>query len=161
MASSHISSVVHVVHVACGIVQLRLRPLAYQVLLLDGLFQVHVGLLLDGLGVLQLLNQFHFQQLHPHHFLLLHRNQTLLFLYLSLNLKSGLLNAPLTRLFDLLLSDLFLDVHLLLAHLVLFCHKLHVLLVTLLVMHSPHFRLRCFFLTVHQNRLLNFCFLLF
>jgi len=39
VSSSHISPVVHIVHVAAGLrmVQLRLGPLAYHVLLLDGL----------------------------------------------------------------------------------------------------------------------------
>lgn len=37
--------------------------------LLDGGLQLHVGLLLNGLCRLQLLNQFHFEHFHLHHLL--------------------------------------------------------------------------------------------
>lgn len=75
-------------------------------------------------------------------------------------MKACFLDASLSRLVDLLLSNLFLDAHLLLAHLVLLCHELHVLLVALLVVHRLHLCLRCLLLAVHENCLLDFSLLL-
>lgn len=71
------------------------------------------------------------------------------------------MDASFARFVYLLLGNLLLDANLFFAHLVLLGHELHVLLVALLVVHRLHLGLRCLFLTVHQNRLLDFSFFLF
>lgn len=81
----------------------------------EGVLQLSVGLLLNSLGVLQLLNQLHLKHLHLHHLLLLCADHCLLFEHalLSLDLGLHLLSAD-----ELLLLEL-RDPLLLFNHLVL------------------------------------------
>lgn len=102
-------------------------------LLLNSLFQFHVGLLLDSLRVLQFLDQLHLEEFHLHDLLFLGRNNALLFFDLALDLNPGLHNFTTLRLFHLLFSDLLLDLHRCLSILILLGNVLHVLLMTHLV----------------------------
>ena len=90
--------------------------------------EFHISLLLNCLGVLQFLNQLHFQNLHLHNLLLLECNYPLLLLDLLLYHHTRLLNFPFSQLFHFQFRDLLLSLNLLLLHLVLLRDVLHVLL---------------------------------
>ena len=120
-------------------------------LLLNGGFQLHVRLLLDGLRRLQLLDQLHLQHLHLHYLLLRLRNRLQLLLNLLLDVHPSLLNFASFCLLDLLLGDLLLHHDGLLLVAVLLFDVRHVLLQALLVRLSLHFGL-CRLLSL---RLLN------
>jgi hypothetical protein len=104
--------------------------------LAQGVLEVLVGLLLDGLSVLKLANQLHLQHLHLHHFGLLLSTlgfflvHTLLVLFFDDVQLSFLFFVDLQfRVLVLLLSHLLLE-------LVFVIHLLHVLHLLLLVLFS-------------------------
>jgi hypothetical protein len=144
----------------CLPVKLGVR-LSSAALLLDGLLELHVRLLLDSLGVLQLLDQLHLEQLHLDHFLLLVRDEALLLLNLPLDVHARLVHASAACLIDLLLGNLLLHLNVLLAHHVPLRHELHVLLMAHLVFLRLHLRLVRLLLSVHVDRRLDLLPLLF
>jgi len=101
---------------------------ASSALLLDSLLQFFVGLSLDGLSVLQLLDELKLQQLHLHDFLLLVGN---LFFFVT----DGLLNLHTLLLYflNLLLFDLPLSQHSIVLH-TLFTLSVELLEVSCLVL---------------------------
>lgn len=113
--------------------------------LLDGGLQLHVGLLLDGLCRLQLLNQLHLEHLHLHHLLLCLRNRFKLLFNLLLDLHAGFLDFSSFCLLDLLSSNLLLHLNGLLLVCVLLGNVLHLLLQAGLVLLSLELRLGSLF----------------
>ena len=87
--------------------------------LLNRLLQLHVGLLLDCLRVLQLLDELHLQKFHLNDFLLLVSDKSLLFFNLALDLHASVVHASAACLFNLLLRNLLLHSNLFFAHMVL------------------------------------------
>ena len=103
-------------------------------LLLDGGFQLHVGLLLDRLRRLQLLDQLHLEHLHLHDLLLSLRNALQLLLDLLLDVHARLLDLAPLLLVDLLPRDLLLHLDRLLLVLILLLDVLHLRLQSLLIL---------------------------
>jgi hypothetical protein len=124
------------------------------------LLQLHVGLLLDSLRVLKLLDKLHLKQFHLNYLLLLVGNQSLLLLDLTLDLHPRLLHASATRLIDLLFRNLLLHFNLFLAHVILLCEELHVLMMAHLVLLGLHLTFVSLFLSVHVNGCLDLLLLL-
>ena len=102
--------------------------------LLNRSFQLHVGLFLDGLRILQLLDQLHLQDLHLHYFLLLERDYALFLLYLLLDHQPRLLDLALSSFFNLQHCNLLFRLNLLLLHLILVCDVLQILMHSTLVL---------------------------
>ena len=97
--------------------------------LLNRRLQVLVSLLLNGLSVLQLLNEFHLDKLHLHDFLLFVADETLLILDLSSNISSSLSYLSAARVISFLLSHLCVELY---AALTLQIKPLHVFKLLLL-----------------------------
>ena len=125
----------------------------------QGLLQLQVSFLLDGLGVLESLDQFHFQLLHLSDLVHLTVSQLLFFLTSIFMVSSG---------DHLLSSSLLLDLHLgeslrlesnLILHLIFLFHSKIILSLFLLVLLLYHFSLFRFFLLLQQQSVLDFLFL--
>ena len=141
--------VVHVLVAAAHAVQRCLG--IHAALLLDRLLQLHVGLFLNGLSVLQLFYQLHLKQLHLHHLLLLVRNQPLLLLNLALDVLARLLDLASAGLVNFLACDLLLNADRLLAVVVLVGELLHVLGEPHLVLLGVHLGFVGLLVAVHLN----------
>ena len=128
--------------------------------LLYSCLQLHVSLFLNCLRILELLNQFHFENLHLHDLLLLERYYSLLLLNLLLDHQSSFLDLAFARLLNLQLCNLLLSLNLLLLHLVLVIQVLQVLVQTRLVLLRLQLSLLSFLMFRHGNRLNNLLFLL-
>jgi len=111
---------------------------------------------LDGLRILQLLDQLHLQDLHLHYFLLLERDYALFLLYLLLDHQPRLLDLALSSFFNLQLCNLLLRLNLLLLHLILVCDVLQILVHSTLVLLRFEFGLLRFLLFWHCDRLHDF-----
>jgi len=96
--------------------------------LLDCRLQLHIGLLLDGLCRLKLLNQLHLEHLHLHHLLFSLRDRLQFLLNVLLHHHPRLLNFSSLSLFNLLTSYLLFHLNCLLLVLVFLSYMLHVLL---------------------------------
>ena len=96
--------------------------------LLNSRLQVLIRLLLDGLRVLQLLNQLHLEHLHLHHLLFSLRDRLQFLLNVLLHHHPRLLNFSSLSLFNLLTSYLLFHLNCLLLVLVFLSYMLHVLL---------------------------------
>ena len=144
----------------CLTVKLSVR-LSCTALLLNGLLQLHVGLLLDCLRVLQFLDKLHLEQFHFDNFLLLVCNQSRLLFDLPLDLHTSLVHASAARLLDLLLGNLLLHLNIFLAHIVFLSDVLHVLLVAHLILLCLHLSLVGLLLPVHVDGCLDLLLLLF
>ena len=125
----------------------------------QGLLQLQVSFLLDGLGVLESLDQFHFQFLHLSDLVHLTVSQLLFFLTSIFMVSSG---------DHLLSSSLLLNLHLgeslrlesnLILHLIFLFYSKIILSLFLLVLLLYHFSLFRFFLLLQQQSVLDFLFL--
>ena len=121
----------------------------------DGSFELGVGLFLDGLGVLELLDEFHFQHLHLHDLGLLLPDYLLLFGYFSGDFLAGLLVLDAAVLLDLGLLDLFLLFLDLVLHHFLLEQVLVLLSVLILVLFGNELALLGLLLLVENNGVLD------
>lgn len=113
-------------------------------LLLDGRLQLHVGLLLDRLSSLQLLDQLHLEHLHLHYLLLCLCDRLQLLFNLVLDLHAGVLDFPAFLLVDLLACNLLLHLNRLLFILVFLLNDLDLGREAVLVLLGLHFGLTGF-----------------
>lgn len=127
--------------------------------LAEGLFKLQVSLLLNGLGVLESLDQLHLQFLHLSHFIHLAVSQLLFLLASFIVVSSGE---------HLLSSSLFFNFHLskslwlktnLILHLVFLFHSKQILSLFLLVLLFYHFSLFGFLFLLEEQSVLDLLFL--
>ena len=102
--------------------------------LLDGRLQVHVSLFLDGLCILECLDQFHLKEFHLHHFLLLDRNYSILLFNLARDVLSRLHNFAASNFVSFLLWAILVKFDSIFALLVHSLYILKLLLLALLIL---------------------------
>lgn len=114
---------------------------------------------MNCLRVLELLDEFHLEELHLHHLLLLLLDDAVLLFDLPGDLRSRLLQFPAAHFVLFLFSNLFVEFDSCLSFLIDSLHEFELMSFASLVLLGLDFGLLCLFMFAHEDGLLDLCFL--